>query len=87
MQHLFVKEEKGVPKMIVHTGALRDWFASDFYIRMSYIKKGSDVLYNKEAPLYECINSSVQLILHEDGAQNVPWGFTLLWSFASLVQC
>jgi len=39
---------------------------------MSYIKKGSDVLYNKEIPLYEYVNSSFQLILHEDGAQSVP---------------
>lgn len=39
--------------MIVLIRALRDWFARDFCIRMSCIQKGSDVLYNKEVPLYE----------------------------------
>lgn len=48
-----MKEEKGAPEMIVLICALRNWFAQDFCIRMSYIKKGSDVLYNKEVPLYE----------------------------------
>lgn len=81
MQHLFVKEEKGAPKMIVLICALRDWFVWDLCIRMPYIKKRSDVLYNKELPLYEYINSSFQLILHEGSAQSMPGGFTLLWSY------
>lgn len=72
MQHLFLKEEKGAPKMIVLICALRDLFAGDLSITMSYMKKGSDVLYNKEVPLYEYINISFQPILHEGCAQSIP---------------
>lgn len=39
---------------------------------MSHIKKGSDVLYNKEVPLYEYINISFQLTLHKGCAQSMP---------------